>query len=77
LRVRAIPRVLADGEDWPLVRLGAMGGDELLRLDLGGTRIFIHSSDLSADSLEELAAGLVRAPSEPPAFSASPRAAQD
>jgi hypothetical protein len=36
------------------------------RLDLAGTRILIHSTDLGADALADLAAGLVRAPSEPP-----------
>jgi hypothetical protein len=36
------------------------------RLELAGTRILIHSTDLGADALADLAAGLVRAPSEPP-----------
>jgi hypothetical protein len=36
------------------------------RLALDGTRILIHSSDLGADALADVAAGLVRAPAEPP-----------
>jgi outer membrane lipoprotein-sorting protein len=40
------------------------------RLDLDGTRILIHSADLGADALADLAAGLVRAPSEPPKLGA-------
>jgi len=40
------------------------------RLDLDGTRILIHSSDLAADALADLAAGLVRAPSVPPKLGA-------
>jgi hypothetical protein len=40
------------------------------RVDLDGTRILIHSDDLTADALTDLAAGLVRAPSEPPRFNA-------
>jgi hypothetical protein len=39
-----------------------------VRLELGGTRIAIDSTDLGADALVDVAAGLVRAPSEPPAF---------
>lgn len=37
-------------------------------LELDGTRIHIHSRDLTADRLAGLAAGLVSAPSEPRAF---------
>lgn len=37
-------------------------------LELDGTRIHMHSGDLSADRLADLAATLVPAPSEPPAF---------
>lgn len=37
LRVRAVPRKLADGDDWPLMRLGALGADELL-LDVDAER---------------------------------------
>ena len=40
------------------------------RVDLDGTRILIHSADLGADALADLAAGLVRAPSEPPKLGA-------
>jgi hypothetical protein len=40
------------------------------RLDLDGTRILIQSSDLAADALADLAAGLVRAPSVPPELGA-------
>lgn len=36
------------------------------RLELDGTRILIGSTDLGADALADLAAGLVRAPAEPP-----------
>ena len=36
-----------------------------VRLELGGTRIFIHSTDVEADALADVAAGLVRAHSEP------------
>jgi len=36
------------------------------RLDLDGTRILIHSGDIAAGALADLAAGLVRAPSVPP-----------
>ena len=38
-----------------------------VRLELDGTRIHIHSGDLTADWLADLAAGLVPAPPEPPA----------
>ena len=37
-------------------------------LELDGTRIHIHSADLTADWLADLAAGLVRAPPKPPAL---------
>ena len=37
-----------------------------VRMELEGTRILIHSTDLGADALADLAAGLVRAPAEPP-----------
>jgi len=37
-----------------------------LRAELEGTRILMHSNDLAADSLADLAGDLVRAPSEPP-----------
>ena len=37
-----------------------------VRLELDGTRILIQSADLEADALADVAAGLVRAPSEPP-----------
>ena len=37
-----------------------------VRMELDGTRILIHSGDLGADALADLAGGLVRAPSEPP-----------
>jgi hypothetical protein len=37
-----------------------------VRLELGGTRILIHSTDLEPDALADVAAGLVRVPSEPP-----------
>jgi hypothetical protein len=37
-------------------------------LELDGTRIHIHSGDLTADWLADLAAGLVQATSEPPAL---------
>jgi hypothetical protein len=40
------------------------------RVDLDGTRILIRSDDLTADALTDIAAGLVRAPSEPPRFNA-------
>ena len=30
VRVRAVPRAVVDGDDWPLMRLGVMGADELL-----------------------------------------------
>ena len=40
------------------------------RLDIDETRILIHSSDLGADALVDLAAGLVRAPSVPPSLGA-------
>jgi hypothetical protein len=39
-----------------------------VRLELDGTRILIHSTDLGADALADVAVGLVRAPSEPPKF---------
>jgi hypothetical protein len=41
-----------------------------VRLELDGTRILIHSADLGADALVEVALGLVRAPSEPPELGA-------
>jgi hypothetical protein len=44
---------------------GEQGGYEhaqTVRLELDGTRIVIHSTSLGADALEEVAAGLVRAP---------------
>ena len=37
-----------------------------LRIELDGTRIHMHSSDLAADALADLAGALVRAPAEPP-----------
>jgi hypothetical protein len=37
LRVRAVPRAQADGNDWPLARLGGTGADELL-LDVDAER---------------------------------------
>lgn len=37
-----------------------------LRMELDGTRIGMHSNDLGAGALADLAAGLVRAPAEPP-----------
>jgi hypothetical protein len=37
-----------------------------VRVDLDGTRILIHSTDLGAEALADLAADLVPAPSEPP-----------
>jgi outer membrane lipoprotein-sorting protein len=37
VRVRAVPRTLAEGDDWPLMRLGAFGADELL-LDVDAER---------------------------------------
>jgi outer membrane lipoprotein-sorting protein len=37
-----------------------------LRMELDGTRIDMHSNDVGADALADLAAGLVRAPAEPP-----------
>ena len=37
-----------------------------LRLELDGTRILMHSNDIAADSLADLACDLVPAPSEPP-----------
>jgi outer membrane lipoprotein-sorting protein len=37
-----------------------------VRLQLDGTRVHIHSSDMAAAALVDLAGGLVRAPSEPP-----------
>jgi outer membrane lipoprotein-sorting protein len=37
-----------------------------LRVELDGTRILMHSNDLAATALADLAAGLVPAPSEPP-----------
>jgi hypothetical protein len=39
-------------------------------LELDGTRILIHSTDVKADALADVAAGLVRAPSEPPKLDA-------
>jgi hypothetical protein len=36
------------------------------RLELDGTRVFIHSADLAVDALADVAADLVRAPAEPP-----------
>ena len=39
-----------------------------LLLELDGTRIHIHSTDLAADAILDFAAGLVRAPAEPPSF---------
>ncbi len=41
-----------------------------VRLALDGTRILIHSTDLGADALADVAVGLVRAPSEPPKLGA-------
>jgi hypothetical protein len=41
-----------------------------VRLELDGTRIHIHSRDLTVDWLADLAARLVRAPAEPPALGA-------
>jgi outer membrane lipoprotein-sorting protein len=41
-----------------------------VRLELDGTRILIHSTDLDADALADVAAELVRAPSEPPKLDA-------
>jgi hypothetical protein len=40
------------------------------RVDLDGTRILIQSTDLAADALADVAAGLIRAPSEPPQLDA-------
>ena len=37
-----------------------------LRVELDGTRILMHSNDIAADSLADLACDLVPAPSEPP-----------
>ena len=37
-----------------------------LRAELDGTRILMHSNDIAADSLADLASDLVPAPSEPP-----------
>jgi hypothetical protein len=37
-----------------------------LRMELDGTRIDMHSNDVGAAALADLAAGLVRAPTEPP-----------
>ena len=37
-----------------------------LRVELDGTRILMHSNELTADSLADLATDLVPAPSEPP-----------
>ncbi len=42
-----------------------------VRLELDGTRIFIHSSDLEPGALVDVAAGLKRAPSAPPALGAA------
>jgi hypothetical protein len=42
-----------------------------VRLELEGTRIHIHSTDLAADSLATVAAELRRAPSAPPALGGS------
>jgi hypothetical protein len=39
-----------------------------LRLELDDTRILMHSNDVTADSLADLAGDLVRAPSEPPSL---------
>ena len=39
-----------------------------LLLELDGTRIHIHSTDLDATALIDLATGVVRAPAEPPSF---------
>jgi outer membrane lipoprotein-sorting protein len=39
-----------------------------LRVELGGTRILMHSNDLAAPALADLAADLVPAPAEPPDF---------
>lgn len=41
-----------------------------VRLELDGTRIHIHSGDLTADWLADLAARLVPAPAEPPVLGA-------
>jgi hypothetical protein len=41
-----------------------------LRMELDGTRIDMRSDDVGAGALADLAAGLVRAPSEPPDLSA-------
>jgi hypothetical protein len=40
------------------------------RADLDVTRILISSTDLGAEALADLAAGLVRAPSQPPTLGA-------
>jgi hypothetical protein len=40
------------------------------RVDLDGTRILIQSTNLAADALADVAAGLIRAPSEPPQLGA-------
>jgi hypothetical protein len=40
-----------------------------LRVDLDGTQILMHSGDVPADWLAELANTLVRAPSAPPTLS--------
>jgi hypothetical protein len=37
-----------------------------VRMELDGTRLLIHSSDLTAEALADVAGELVRAPSEPP-----------
>jgi len=39
-------------------------------MELDNTRILIHSTDLGADALTDVAVGLVRAPSEPPKLGA-------
>jgi outer membrane lipoprotein-sorting protein len=41
-----------------------------VQLELDDTRILIHSADLDAAALSDVAAGLVRAPSEPPKLDA-------
>jgi hypothetical protein len=61
LRVRAVPRPLAEGEAWPLFRLGADGADELL-LDVDAERGALlriearfHGQPLFASEVTEIA----------------------
>jgi hypothetical protein len=54
-------QVREPAEDWQPAQL---------RMELDGTRIDMHSNDLGADALADLAAGLVRAPAEPPDLAA-------